>query len=261
MKKRRLLLTLLALLLVTGIPMGFLIREYRQERLNQDLIAAIKVEDTDKVLAALKSGANPNARDYSQKKQPSVFEQIREMFRPSDVSPTALMLLCNLKKTEQPTLFRILLNAGANPNLTGLKHHCSPLMLASYEKPQAFQLLLTYGANVHLTDDVGGTPLHYAAYFGTNETINSLLKAGSETEAKSKDGLTPLFCACFSQNMPAMKALLDHHVHMNIEDKRGFTPLDYGYMSRNSDLVKLLKQAGAKTGKELSSQPATPPKH
>src|SRR5690242_10321408 len=69
MKKRRIvLLTLLALLLVIGIPTGLLAREYRQERLSQDLIEAIKTDNRGKTLAALRSGADPNARDHSDDK-------------------------------------------------------------------------------------------------------------------------------------------------------------------------------------------------
>ena len=64
MKKRRaLLLPLLVFLLIVGIPTGYVMREYRRERLHRDLIVAIKADDTNRALAALKSGADGNARE------------------------------------------------------------------------------------------------------------------------------------------------------------------------------------------------------
>ncbi|HLK55094.1 MAG TPA: hypothetical protein VKU00_00930 [Chthonomonadaceae bacterium] len=81
MKKRRsLLFTLLALLLVVGIPAGLLMREYRQEQANLDLIAAIKANDTDEALAALNAGADPNARDHTDDQPLPLGEHMKQLF-------------------------------------------------------------------------------------------------------------------------------------------------------------------------------------
>ena len=66
MKKRRILLfILIGLLLILGLPMGLLFREYRREQTNEALISAIKAHSPAKALAALKEGADPNASDSS----------------------------------------------------------------------------------------------------------------------------------------------------------------------------------------------------
>src|ERR1051325_10455338 len=96
MKKRRTLLTLLALLLIVGIPIAFLVREYSQDRLNRELIEAIKVDDTDKALAALKAGADPNACDYSgtpRSLRMYIIQLFDKLNRPASKPETALMMV------------------------------------------------------------------------------------------------------------------------------------------------------------------------
>src|ERR1051326_9456230 len=56
-----LLLTLLALLLLVGIPTGLVVREYRRAKMNRDLITAILEGNSKKALTTLGAGADPNA--------------------------------------------------------------------------------------------------------------------------------------------------------------------------------------------------------
>src|SRR5437870_3714080 len=68
MKKRlTFLLILLAVLFVFGIPAVLTVRELHQEQLNQTLVAAIKANDMEGALEALKVGADANAKDYGDK--------------------------------------------------------------------------------------------------------------------------------------------------------------------------------------------------
>src|SRR5205085_6763940 len=64
MKRRRFrwLIPLLIPLLFVCLLGGWTYRQYRQERLNEQLIRAIVKEDTTAALAALDAGADPNAR-------------------------------------------------------------------------------------------------------------------------------------------------------------------------------------------------------
>src|ERR1051326_4620846 len=65
-KRRRVwLLSLLALLVFLSIPTGFWVCEYRQAKRDYALIEAVKANDTAKAIAALRAGADVNARDYS----------------------------------------------------------------------------------------------------------------------------------------------------------------------------------------------------
>ncbi len=61
-------LCLLALfLLLLGVPVWLTYQQMRQERLDRDLIAAIKRRDVPAGLAALNAGADPNSRDDNSK--------------------------------------------------------------------------------------------------------------------------------------------------------------------------------------------------
>jgi len=64
MKKRRTLtILLLTLLLVVGIPTGFVLSEYHHIQVSRTLIAAVKADDTHLALTALNAGADA---DYPQ---------------------------------------------------------------------------------------------------------------------------------------------------------------------------------------------------
>src|ERR1051326_8686314 len=75
-----LLLTLLILLLAFGIPTGLLIREHAI----RDLVAAIKANDTDKALDALKVGAIVNASVHNALYAPQEIENGEGFIRASD---------------------------------------------------------------------------------------------------------------------------------------------------------------------------------
>src|ERR1051326_3789356 len=110
MKNRRLLISLLSLLLVIGIPAGLLVREFRQEQLNHALIAAVKARDAAKALAALKAGANANAKDNGDKPpafRDSLNHLVIHLFHRNiqpQSGPTALALMYQLTfpETNEP---------------------------------------------------------------------------------------------------------------------------------------------------------------
>ena len=271
MKKRRALLFTLLILLFIGIPMGFVMREYRHEQLNRDLIAAIKANDTDKALAALKGGSDPNARDHSDDKPLTWREHatslINKIVHPHpktepDNHPPALLWYLRQRDKDDTTLIKALLNAGADPNLacdSGL----NPTFFYAADSPhlQNLRLLLQYGGNVHLTDDMGWTVLHVAASADNPAAILLLLDAGANINAQAKDGTTPLHQSCSPDHKTetAIPVLLQHHANPNMRDNQGYTPLDWVW-SDKLRAVEMLRKAGAKTGGELYSQDAAAPK-
>jgi cytohesin len=261
-KHRAIFLTLLALLVVIGIPTGFVVREYRHERANRDLIVAIQAEDTGRAIAALKAGADPNARDHSGDKPRSFGEEARRLLdrllhpgaKPdADARPTALLLLCQPEKRAErqerdpSDLVKALLEAGADPNVSDADGN-SPLILMAfwqYEKP--FLLLLAHGADVRHQDSGGNTPLHAVALWnGSAAMAESLLAAGADIEARDQDGRTPLHIACNRDgSVEVAQVLLRHHANVNTQNNEGETPLwvaSCGFAERS---VPMLLAAGA----------------
>ena len=87
-----------------------------------------------------------------------------------------------------------LLARGADPNATvrfdrgGTALHPA----SSCGKLRYVKLLLEAGANPNLTDNGGDTPLHWACQEGYVNIIRCLLKAGADIEAQDCNGFTPL---------------------------------------------------------------------
>ena len=114
-------------------------------------------------------------------------------------------------KTADVPLLRLLLELGADPNLTNADD-CTPLMAAAgigtiapgeeagteTEALVAVQLLLALGADVNAVDRKGETAMHGAAYKSLPQVVHLLAEKGASIEIynrKNKYGWTPLLIA------------------------------------------------------------------
>ncbi len=282
MKKRRLLFTLLALLLVVGIPIGLLVREYRHAQANRALVAAVKASNTQKALEALNNGADPNTTEVDAKSS----------------SPTALFLAFENTSwpgglpPKNPELVHLLLDHEANPNIKGPDGR-TPLMCAAFkEDVKGVHALLAHHADPNLRDNEGKSVLYYAFLLHSNpEVLRQLLAYGADVNAQDDTGSTPLMHATFDPDPASIQILLAEHAEINHRDARGHTALDWlqntqkmqqrllsrpmsaetlhyvshadmeARLARMNATEQMLLEAGAKTSKELSSQSTTPPKH
>ncbi len=236
MKKRRLLLILLALLLVVGIPTGFIVHEYRQERLNRDLIKAIYAQDTNKALMALEAGANPNAKEEDRPSTPTesfqrLFDQIfHRGAQNGDYRPrTALMLTFENNSwsdgiaPENPELVSVLLDHSADPNIKGPVDRTPFTCAAIFHYHHSLRLLLAHHADPNARDKDGNTALNYAFMFLSKpelhsdpETIHLLIQYGADVNVQNNSGITPLMEAIrFDDNAAMVQALLEAHADVN----------------------------------------------
>ena len=91
-----------------------------------------------------------------------------------------------------PRIVRLLLDAGANPDV-GNVHRITPLMYgALYGNLGVCKLLLEHGANPDLQDARGSTALTVATFNGHTDIVDVLLQAGANTTLKDHDGMTAL---------------------------------------------------------------------
>lgn len=91
-----------------------------------------------------------------------------------------------------PRILRLLLDAGANPDIGNLLKINPLLYGARYGNLEVCQILLEYGANTDLQDIDGRTALMIAASLGHIDVVNDLLKAGANVTIKDRYSMTAL---------------------------------------------------------------------
>jgi ankyrin repeat protein len=152
-----------------------------------------------------------------------------------------------------------LINAGADVNVN--TRGVTPLLIAlgkgMYETAK---LLVNKGADVNANNEKGVTALMFALIGGGDmsiampgsrprevdtELINLLLVKGADVNAKTDAGLTPLFFAV-TLNADIVKLLLDKGANVNAKTKNGKTLLGFIKEKGNPEVIRMLKEAGAK---------------
>src|ERR1051326_1188311 len=210
MRKRRGFTTILTLLFSIGIPTSFFVWAIHKEECSYALIVALRANDTNKALIALREGADPNTRDNAQIEPPSVREILQQWLQslqqrthpaqPKN-NPTALLMLFgarhdpysntnySVEPIEQLPLLKALLERGAYVTAQDDTRR-TPLMLATFLSSNAStRLLLQYGADVRVKDEEGNTALDYVRSGddkersdGSGEEIERMLrKAGAKS--------------------------------------------------------------------------------
>jgi len=150
--------------------------------LNQAMIKSMMDQTGHLLHRAVESGQEQQVRDLLKQKNLDVNER-------AEAGWTALLYA---SAQGYPQIMRLLLDAGANPdigNVTGI----TPLMYgALYKNIDVCKILLEYGANLDLQDVHGGTALMVATRAGSPDVARVLLKAGANTNIKDRDDMTAL---------------------------------------------------------------------
>jgi ankyrin repeat protein len=124
-------------------------------------------------------------------------QQVREMLKQQDIdvneqAEAGWTALLYATAGGYPRIVRLLLNAGANPDM-GNVHGFTPLMYgARYKNVDVCKLLLEHGANLDLQDVYGMTALMVATCVGSGAVAGRLLKAGANTNIKDRNDMTAL---------------------------------------------------------------------
>ncbi len=191
------------------------------------------------------------------------------------VSPTGRTVLHNAAlQTSNPTIIRLLLDAGADPN-TPDDRGGTPLHWGVQNRnPMVATHLLNAGADLHAGDNDGYTPLHHAAaWSGNGRVVNLLLNRGADPLAESNDGrmplhsalryraeygtvtvlveagaaasLTPLQRAALDGDDSVVESLLAGGADPNAADRYGWRPLHYAVPFGGPGVVATLLAAGA----------------
>ena len=113
--------------------------------------------------------------------------------------------------------------------------------------PTIVRLLLHAGADPNAPNDSGLTPLHAGAWNSNPMVVSHLLDAGADLNARENDGYTALhYAAAQSGNGRVVKALLDRGADPLAESNDGRTPLHSALSYRaDSSVVSTMLDAGA----------------
>jgi ankyrin repeat protein len=176
-----------------------------------------------------------------------------------------------LREISDPKLVKVFLEHGADPNVA-LEWVASVDILqalleagADVRSPAAGEALrnaassgrsefvgrlLRVGVSVDATDEHGKTALMEAADSGYPETVDLLLRSGANVNAAADDGSTPLIAAASHVRLgpgrtEASRLLLSHGADVNAHDNDQRTALWYATRENASEMVSLLRAAGA----------------
>jgi len=107
---------------------------------------------------------------------------------------------------------RLLLLAGADPNMRTEQLHRAPLLTVHSKlgHTEMVSLLLEYGADPGLDNDVGQTALSYASGEGHLETVQLLLQCGSELSHCDHGGVSSVVRAARAGQLNVLEVLLSH---------------------------------------------------
>jgi len=158
---------------------------------------------------------------------------------------TALHYAADFK---QPRMMKLLLDAGANPNIQDKWKQTPLIMCASDHDWDGFSLLMDKKADFNLATPHGGTALHYAAGHGDLAMVKALVASGADVNRPGeKNGATPLMVACRDwAHSYIVGPLLAGGADVNARDKDGRTALHHAVDPLlNIPLVELLLEKGA----------------
>jgi ankyrin repeat protein len=139
-------------------------------------------------------------------------------------------------------IVRVLLKAGANPNIT---HNEMPLLCYAIDNwcNNIASVLIRANADVNATDNKGMNALMHAVDAGINDDVTKrIIKAGANIDAQDKNGNTALMIAVKNGDYDTVKLLVKLGADTNITNKNGDTAIS---LSSNKKISSLLKSAAS----------------
>jgi ankyrin repeat protein len=162
----------------------------------------------------------------------------------------------------KPDIALSLIRGGADPNMVDDVHK-SPALYYAVSSPHCMiavvRALVERGAKVNKPGRAGEMPLHGACFSGCAEVVVYLISRGADVTSRTDSGDTPLHIAAGSglhlqdDDEQIINALLAHGADANATDVKGQTPLDLAHEEGLTTLEGLLKDRGAKSGKQIAA--------
>jgi len=149
--------------------------------------------------------------------------------------------------TCQNEIAKYLIKNGARVNAKNVNYGSTALNIVAGEcKNKDFiRLLLDNGADIHIKNNGGDSPLFSAIKNRQPSIVNMLLDSGANINEKN-GSFTALMIAVLRGNEDVVSILINKKIDINAKNRFGDTALDIAKEYKKSNIVGLLKQAGAK---------------
>lgn len=190
------------------------------------LLEALDADDDNRLLNALRRGANPNAIGVR--------------------GSSALMLAATQGKL---TTVDLLLRHGADVQFVNVlsvneRGDTALLRTAYFGHAEVFDRLIQAGARTDITNRWGWTPVHMAAMGGCLPCLTTLKTTGLSLDAKASAsrGESPLMLAAAKGQVAAMAWLLEHGADSHQQDAHGQTAIDWARFAHQTDAEQWLKE-------------------
>jgi ankyrin repeat protein len=136
--------------------------------------------------------------------------------------------------------FKMMLEAGANPNARDMGQNTAILMAAYHSQREMVRRLLDLGVDVNVLGSIGYTPIGVAAKRNDSEIVKMLIGAKAQLDVHDHAGGTPLTNAIRFRRDENIKLLLQAGADVNIADGMGNTPLMLAAKAGRLDYVEML---------------------
>jgi len=194
----------------------------------QGFLAAAGANDTDKLIAGLKSGIPVDSADASGR--------------------TALLIATHANAIDAA---RVLIGAGADVNAKD-RLQDSPYLYAGAEgRLEILKMTVEAGADLNAVNRYGGTALIPAAHHGYPDVVRYLLTTRTDIDYVNFLGWTALLEAVIlgdggPVHQEIVDLLLKAGADASIGDKEGVTALDHARSGGQAEIVQLLEKAAEK---------------
>ncbi|UKZ79073.1 hypothetical protein TrVFT333_006824 [Trichoderma virens FT-333] len=261
-------------------------RIHRMEKLNRNQKEALEQQakeyedNIEKLNRNQKEALERQAKEYAEREKKHVYGDdtpLHEAARNGKADVVKLLLgqganieaknndgntpLHDAARNGKADVTKLLLARGANIEAKNNDIGDTPLHLAAWNgKADMVKFLLDHRANIEAKDNSGNTPLRDAAWNGKADVAKLLLARGANIEAKQNDnGDTPLHLAawhgkadmyttssCLEWGADMVELLLNRGANIEAKNNSGNTPLYNATRNGKADVVKLLRDRGAR---------------
>jgi ankyrin repeat protein len=224
--------------------------------LDNDLVAAANAGDMATIKRLIDSGASPDA--INQHGRPALLAAaisghdsiadalLRRGANANAIDGNGKALLMGAADAGSEAVTKLLLRHGATVNAVD-RHGRTALSTAAWRgHGGVVDALLAVGADPNLRPNDGASALMGAAVNGYAAIAGRLLTNGAAIDHADKDDFTALIRAAWNGHSKTVAVLIANRARIDAESKDGKTALRLAHSNGYPDIVKMLREAGAR---------------